>query len=138
MNSTDNAESIKIAIELTLLPGVGCLAQNSLWKSLPDISDLFSMDPTSLESIGVPGEALSVVRSRGYREIAAEIYDWGAREDCHFLLRGKPGYPALLEEIYDPPLLLYARGHLEALNHPGVAIVGTRKPTIYGLHIVRV
>ena len=130
-------ESIKIAIELTLLPGVGCFAQNRLWKSLPNISDLFSMDSDSLESLGVPREALPVIRSRGYREIAAEIYDWGVREACHFLVRGKPGYPVLLEEIYDPPLILYARGYLEALDQPGVAIVGTRKPTIYGLQMAQ-
>ncbi len=137
MHPGNNEESIKIALELTLLPGVGCFAQNRLWKSLPNIADLFSMDSDSLESIGVPREAFSVVRSRGYREIAAEIYDWGVREDCHFLVRGRPGYPALLEEIYDPPLILYARGHLEALEQPGVAIVGTRKPTIYGLQMAQ-
>ncbi len=137
MHPGNNEESIKIALELTLLPGVGCFAQNRLWKSLPNIADLFSMDSDSLESIGVPREALSVVQSRGYREIAAEIYDWGVREDCHFLVRGRPGYPALLEEIYDPPLILYARGHLEALEQPGVAIVGTRKPTIYGLQMAQ-
>jgi DNA processing protein len=137
MAHTDNEESIKIAIELTLLPGVGCFAQNRLWKSLPDMADLFKMDSDTLESLAVPREALSVVRSRAYREIAAEIYDWGTREDCHFLVRGKPGYPALLGEIHDPPLILYARGNLEALEQPGVAIVGTRKPTIYGLHMAQ-
>ncbi|PKM98828.1 MAG: DNA-protecting protein DprA [Elusimicrobia bacterium HGW-Elusimicrobia-3] len=41
------------------------------------------------------------------------------------------GYPELLKKIYDPPLVLYARGGLRPL--PAAAIVGTRKATAYGL-----
>jgi DNA processing protein len=41
-------------------------------------------------------------------------------------------YPALLQEIPDTPPVLYYRGKLRA-TLPAVAIVGTRKPTAYGL-----
>jgi DNA processing protein len=128
---------IREIIELSLLPGVGTLTQNRIWKSIPQIADLFCMGEKALESLGIPTEAFAVVRSRGYREIAAEIFDWGKREGCHFLIRGRPGYPSLLEEIYDPPLLMYARGRLEALRSPCIAVVGTRKPTIYGLQMAQ-
>ena len=46
--------------------------------------------------------------------------------------RTDPEYPQSLREIYDPPTLLYVRGHAEVLNQPCVSIVGTRKPTLYG------
>ena len=51
---------------------------------------------------------------------------------CQILLRGTPAYPELLEQIHDPPLVVYARGHLPALELPYLAIVGTRRPTWYG------
>jgi DNA processing protein len=38
------------------------------------------------------------------------------------------GYPPLLREIYDAPLLLYVRGALPDTGLPSVSIVGTRKP----------
>ena len=41
-------------------------------------------------------------------------------------------YPGLLKEIYDPPPLLYARGNIKLLNHPSLAVVGTRKISQYG------
>lgn len=41
------------------------------------------------------------------------------------------GYPELLKEIYDPPLVLYLRGEFKPL--PAAAIVGTRRATPYGL-----
>lgn len=132
-----NDALIKIAIEISLLPGIGCLTQNRIFKKLPNISRLFSMDTEELASLGIPKEAYAIIRSRGYQPMSEEIYDWAIREDCQILLKGAPGYPALLEEIFDPPLILYARGRLEILRQPCIAIVGTRKPTIYGLQMAQ-
>jgi DNA processing protein len=43
-------------------------------------------------------------------------------------------YPPRLRQIFDPPLLLFVRGHRELLNdHAAVSIVGTRAPTPGGL-----
>ncbi len=40
-------------------------------------------------------------------------------------------YPAILNEIYDPPLILYAKGFISK-NLWGIGIVGTRSATDYG------
>ncbi len=42
-------------------------------------------------------------------------------------------YPRQLLQITDPPLLLYAKGRIELLNHPALAIVGSRNATAQGL-----
>jgi DNA processing protein len=42
-------------------------------------------------------------------------------------------YPPQLKQIYDPPLVLYVRGNVDAIAQPGIAVVGTRHPTPYGL-----
>ena len=47
------------------------------------------------------------------------------------------GYPAILKQIADPPLVLYVAGQVSALNKPGVAVIGTRHPTIYGRETAR-
>jgi len=41
-------------------------------------------------------------------------------------------YPKLLAEIPDKPALLYSRGKTDYLNNPGIAVVGTRKLSVYG------
>lgn len=41
-------------------------------------------------------------------------------------------YPAILKQIYDPPMALFARGNLDLLDEPSVAVVGTRRPSPYG------
>jgi DNA processing protein len=55
--------------------------------------------------------------------------------DVQLLAFDDPAYPARLRQIYDPPLVLYARGNPAALSLPGVAVVGTRHPTPYGTGI---
>jgi DNA processing protein len=50
--------------------------------------------------------------------------------------RSSQEYPALLKEISDPPLALNVSGRsLEP--GPAIAVVGTRKPTPYGLKVAR-
>ncbi len=47
-------------------------------------------------------------------------------------------YPQLLREIADPPLVLYAKGRLELLQHPlPLAVVGARKVSVYGQQVAR-
>jgi DNA processing protein len=50
---------------------------------------------------------------------------------------GDPRYPAALLASPDPPLLLYARGRIELLRSPAIAIVGSRNTTAQGLENAR-
>ncbi len=132
-----NEQKTCAAIELTLLPGVGPVTQNRIWEALRGEADLSVISNIPPEVLGVSSEAVAQIRSRRHRDRSAEIFEWGLRESCRFLVKGVAGYPSLLEEIADPPLVLYARGSLEALTAPCTAVVGTRKPTIYGLQMAR-
>ena len=43
-------------------------------------------------------------------------------------------YPSLLKQIYDPPWVIYGKGNLKLLEEKKmISVVGTRKPSIYGL-----
>ena len=41
-------------------------------------------------------------------------------------------YPTLLKNIYDPPPVLYIKGTLTAADNLGIAIVGSRRCSVYG------
>jgi DNA processing protein len=123
------------AVELTLVPGVGSLTQIKLWGKYVHSSELFSSSVRELEVSGVAPQACPAIRSRRYRPRAEEIVNWGKREGYKFLVKGSAGYPPLLDEIQSPPLVLYARGCIDALYALCVAVVGTRRPTCYGLQM---
>ena len=46
-----------------------------------------------------------------------------------------PGYPARLKEIYDYPPVLYVRGSLLPEDEWCLAVVGTRRATVYGKQV---
>ncbi|WP_251977360.1 DNA-processing protein DprA [Salinicola avicenniae] len=59
--------------------------------------------------------------------------EWEAADRRHHLLHpGHPAWPALLDQLPDPPTLLWAKGDLEVLGLPAMAMVGTRRPTREG------
>ena len=61
------------------------------------------------------------------------IKDFG----CHILIAQDEEYPALLTQIYDPPIVLYVKGKVERKDKNGVAIVGSRLTTSYGMETAR-
>ncbi|MHC4549491.1 MAG: DNA-processing protein DprA [Planctomycetota bacterium] len=50
---------------------------------------------------------------------------------------GDAGYPDALRNLADPPPVLYRRGDLLDCDRQAVAVVGSRRPTPYGLRIAR-
>ena len=46
-------------------------------------------------------------------------------------------YPPLLREIADPPFCFFARGDVALLRRPLFAVVGTRRPSPYGVNAAR-
>jgi predicted Rossmann fold nucleotide-binding protein DprA/Smf involved in DNA uptake len=58
--------------------------------------------------------------------------DGARRVGCKLVNWTEPEYPQSLLQIYDPPAASYVRGDASILNGPGLAIVGTQRPTVYG------
>lgn len=56
---------------------------------------------------------------------------------CRVFTQLDSEYPAPLREIYDPPIVLYVKGTLIPADHRGIALVGSRLTTPYGIEIAR-
>ncbi len=65
---------------------------------------------------------------------AQQILDTCAREGLRVLTYRDASYPSRLRHIPDPPMVLYYKGRLPDWDgYPSIGIVGTRKPSLYGL-----
>ena len=58
-----------------------------------------------------------------------------AKDEIRIVLRSDEDYPLALNTIYDPPEVLFVRGRLPP-PRPSIAVIGTRAPTDYGLHVL--
>ena len=75
-------------------------------------------------------QALGTGRSR---ELAQDELARAVTTGAQIVALENPAYPTQLKQIYDPPLVLCVRGNVDTISQPGIAVVGTRHPTPYGL-----
>ena len=59
-----------------------------------------------------------------------------AQSGADFIVPADPAYQPLLREIHDPPIGLYRRGQYD-FSQPAVAVVGSRKTTLYGQAVAK-
>jgi DNA processing protein len=76
--------------------------------------------------------ALQAPASGDLERLIEATLRWRERPGHHVLALGEPGYPDLLANIPDPPLLLYIKGRVELLEAPMLAIVGSRNASVQG------
>jgi len=122
------------AIELYLVPGIGSSYFRSLVKSMGSPSEVLSASKKSLESVpGIGPQAAEAIVTSDNQKKASELWERLNQVNGRMTSIWDEDYPKNLKEIHDPPVLLFIRGSLPAPNETLIAIVGTRKPTMYGV-----
>jgi DNA processing protein len=122
-------------LALKLVPGLGTRTSGKLLDRFRTPQAIFRASRTELEAAGVNGAVAQSIASGITFEEAAGQHDKMALAGAVVVTLGDPLYPQRLREIFDPPILLFARGRVELLESLSVAVVGTRRPTPYGLAV---
>ena len=122
-------------LALRLVPGLGSRTAGKLLDRFGSPRAIFRASRSELEGAGVSGSVAQSVASGCAFEDAAGQHEKMALAGAVLVARGDPRYPPALREIYDPPILLFARGRVELLQSVTLGVVGTRRPTPYGLAV---
>ncbi|MFH1665168.1 MAG: DNA-processing protein DprA [Candidatus Omnitrophota bacterium] len=123
-------------IALNLVPGLGCRGIHALLNAAPDTGDIFGMSDIRLSGIlGRKFEGADRIRSvRCSPEYAGEI-EFIEKNGIKTVSWRDEDYPADLRNIYDPPVLLCYKGTLLPGDTDAVAVVGSRRCSLYGLQM---
>lgn len=108
---------------LNLVGRGNCLRKNFL--TTPQIKDIVSKEEFDKMALCLHNEFLEI-RLKKYEE-----------KGVHCITFYNENYPYLLKEISSPPFCLYCKGNLQLLNTTCVGIVGSRKPTEYGIVVTK-
>jgi DNA processing protein len=121
---------------LTMVPGVGPHTCRALLERFGTASAVLDAPLGLLRGVPGVGPALAerIAGARRAFDPAAEL-ELCRRAEVAVIAQGDPAYPAALEQIPDPPCLLYCRGELVTRDQLAIAIVGSRRCTPYGLRI---
>jgi DNA processing protein len=118
---------------LALTPGIGAARGRKLAELFNGVDRIFSATLTELEAVGLPAAAAQNIALGKSSDLASEELDRVKALGARVVAQDDPDYPKRLYEIYDPPLVVYVRGSSEIINKYGLAVVGTRHPTPYGV-----
>ena len=128
-------KDIKYWVGFNIIPGIGRVRFGQLESYFGDLETAWKAGPAELKRSGLdesPIRAIKSWRPRISLEAEMEKLD---RFGIKVLTWHDPKYPARLKEIYDYPPLLYIRGSLLPEDEWCLAVVGTRRPTVYGRQV---
>lgn len=131
IQSTDTHAVEWLALSLTA--GLGTTKARRLVEHFGSVQEVFRASLTELEATGIQTVSAQSLGTGRSMELAQEELARAATAGVTLLVPDDPAYPAQLKQIYDPPLVLYVRGNAAAVSLPGIALVGTRHPTPYGM-----
>lgn len=104
-------------------------------KRIGSATQFFNSSPETLQSYGLTKKAVDDLmlfrQNFSWQKEQARL----ATEQIKVIALSDRNYPSMLRELPDAPYAIFVRGSLEALERPTVAIVGTRRGSLYGLRV---
>ncbi len=128
---SDDASDAQSWIALSQIQGLGNAAFCQLLAQFGSPDNIFNTSFHQLKEI--VGDANASKIKQGIMADAIEpTLDWLQQVNNHLITLADETYPQALLQINNPPAVLYAIGRLSLLNHPAIAMVGSRNATAQG------
>jgi len=124
---------LEALVALNSLPRIGPVRVRRLLDAFGSAATVLGAPLDRLKRVdGVGEETAGILHAwQDHADPVAEIREAGER-GIAIVTQDDEAYPAPLREAYDPPLLLYVWGSLEACDRHAIGVVGTRRATHYG------
>jgi DNA processing protein len=123
-------------IALSMLPDIGPVVSRkllSVFETPERIFDAGIDDLLSVEGIGI-NRAKSIKEFSSWKDVNAQVQSL-EKKDIKAIGLDAPSYPEMLREIEDAPVVIYMKGDISPQDKYAIAIVGSRKPTSYGISV---
>jgi DNA processing protein len=129
--SSSSREQYAPWIALSLVDGLGNTMLCQLLLLLKSPEAILAASYAELRDTVSKDVAERIQRAMEHADIAKAL-DWLEQPDNHLITLADLHYPRRLLETDQPPPLLYAKGNLQILQRPAMAIVGSRHATAQG------
>ena len=120
-------------LALRLIPGLGTRKAGQMLSQFRTPQAIFRASRSDLESYGLSGSVAQTIASGCTFEDAVDQQQKMLETGALLIPISDPRYPPRLKEIFDPPIVLFVRGRVELLHSVMLGVVGTRRPTAYGI-----
>ena len=133
-------EHVEVVATLTLtgIPGIGSQRLRQLVGAFGSAEAALAAPYAKLASLHGIGRAAATAIKSARLAAGTRVLEQLAAMGARALMPGDADFPAQLEEIHDPPAVLYVWGDVSLLARPAVALVGSRDHTAYGAEAARI
>ncbi len=131
---TQNGINISDLLRLSAIPGVGANRLRALVTHFGSPTAALGASPRELvRAEGIDKKlASAIAHFIGGEDFAEEQLSLLNKVNGRIVTLWNDEYPEYLRKIYDPPPFLFLLGSLERSDKYAVAVVGTRRPSMYG------
>lgn len=130
-------DNLRYWLGFNLVRGIGPVRLRALLDVFGDVATAWEAPESELRLVGLDQRSLHNLlqarRQLDLEQLQSKVEAAGVQA----LTWDDPTYPALLQQIPDAPPVLYIKGELTPADEWAVALVGTRKPTLYGREVAR-
>ncbi len=128
---------VKYWIGFNIVRGIGPAKFQALLDHFGDLRSAWEASADELRAAGLDSRALkSLLAARQELDLDAQVARL-EKAGVQVMTWQSPHYPERLHNIYHPPPVLYVRGALAPADEWSVAVVGTRRATVYGKEAAR-
>ena len=120
-------------LSLMKVPGVGFQRVKNLIDRFGDADSVFTASMREL--VEVPGVDKAIayrIKQKPDHSFADHQFREAERYEVRIVSYWDKEYPSRLKNIYDPPIVLFVSGDVKKNDEDGLAVVGTRRPSLYG------
>ena len=130
-SSESTLHDLKLWLTLNQTPGLGNAGICQLLAKFGSPEAIFNASISQLREV-VDDEIARKINHGVNIDAITPTLDWLKKDNAHVVTLADSTYPQKLLEISNPPVVLYAIGNLHWLNHPSIAMVGSRSATPQG------
>ena len=137
-STTPNDDSdIRFRVAFSHVTGIGPVRMSALEAFFGSLEDAWSAQRPALSDAGLDKRTIEELETTRTKINPVEVYERMLEAGIDALTPADNAYPRRLREIPDPPPLLFVRGQLLDRDEWSLAVVGTRRPTPYGVQVTR-
>ncbi len=126
---------LKYWVGFSLIHGIGRVRIGQLESYFGNLANAWKATSSELKQAGLDDSVLRAITATRPKISLDDEMEKIDRYGVKALTYHDDDYPARLKEIYDYPPLLYVRGSLLPQDEWCVAVVGTRRATVYGRQV---
>jgi DNA processing protein len=130
-----NNKELKYWVGFNIVPGIGCVKFAQIETFFGNLEKAWKAKPGDFKLAGLDNHTINTIETtRNQIDLDVEMENL-EKQQVKACTYHDTEYPARLKEIYDYPPLIYMKGQIMPQDEWCIAVVGTRRATIYGRQV---